>query len=410
MNVQLKDKLILGSQPASAAARNGAPRKRRLWPRLVAFGVVFAIGLAAVSGMALWGRHRYGHVVSKNASVKGHIAEVGSRLDGVVVSVEVDAGDPVIAGQIIAHLDDRHLQAQVRRARSELERGTHRAEVERLAIEHERHRLDSRLAEAAAREASSAAQLEAARSRAEDARRDHDRMMKLAERAATSEEEISEVKSRLRTAEALVAVADAEREAAVAAHRAAKVEQEGLCVRQAGLSVFDAQVETARAMLQAAQADLEAALIRAPDKGRVARRILEPGASVEVGQPIISLWISEEIWVEAWIDEADLSQVDVGSPATVTVGPFSDVVLSGSVETIGVLTADELPETQVRQARRLRIHDTPVVCVRIRLEESHDQLFPGLSAVVNIPKKAPGFLSTRLARAKGGVSSSPASP
>jgi len=148
-----------------------------------------------------------------------------------------------------------------------------------------------------------------------------------------------------------------------------------------------AEVASANAELALARADLDAAVIRAPADGWVVRRIAEPGASVVVGQPVVALWIGSQIWVEAWVDEQQLSDVAVGNPVRVTVKSFPKRVFSGVVEAIGVSTDFELPADAVPQPKNERMRATPVVCVRAKLDQT-DGLFPGLSAVVGIRRKA----------------------
>jgi len=165
------------------------------------------------------------------------------------------------------------------------------------------------------------------------------------------------------------------------------VESDGLKVREERITVLDSEISALRAELAVADADIEGTLIRAPADGWVVRRIAEPGTSVVVGQPLISFWIGEEVWVEAWIDETDLAHVQVGSPARITLKPYPDRVFAGVVERIGVSTDFELPDTDVPQPRHTRMRGTPVVGVRVRLEEPGEGLFPGLSAVVGIRKR-----------------------
>ncbi len=360
------------------------PRVRRILVPLLIGGA--ALALAAPIG--LWALYRYGYVISRNALVKGHIADVGTRVDGAVSSVLVDAGDRVRADQIVARLDERHLQATVERARSKLEKASLELEVEGLAIANERRRLQSAVAEASARLAAAEAQVEAARSRADEARRQHQLQKGLAEKGFIANEQVRDTESASRTADALVAAAEAERRATEAVRHSTQVESEGLAVREERVAVLDSEVATFRAELEAAEADLEGTVIRAPGDGAVVRRIVQPGGSVVVGQPIIALWIGEELWVEAWIDEDDLSQVEVGNQARVSLQTHPDRVFSGTVESIGASTDFEMPFTEVPQPRNERMRGTPVVGVRVRLEEPAEGLFPGLSAVVAIRKKA----------------------
>jgi membrane fusion protein (multidrug efflux system) len=360
------------------------PRRRRR--PIVALLAVLA-ALALLVPIALWARYQLTHVVSRNALVKGTITSVGAQLDGVVTSVEVDAGQRVQGGQVLARFEDHQLQAAVQRARSRLEKTSRELEVERMAIVQERRRLEGLVTEATARAAAGRAQVEAAQSQADDAQVRYEQKKALAQAGAIPQEELRIAETSLRTAEAQGASARADRSAVDAAKRLAEIESDGLAVRRQHIVVLEADVDAARAELALAEADLKAAVIRAPADGWVVRRIAETGASVVVGQPIVALWLGSEVWVEAWIEEGDLAKVTPGSPVMVTVKPYPRRVFSGTVESIAASTDYELPDAAVPQPRSSRIRAAPVVCVRVRLDRS-DGLFPGLSAVVGIKKKA----------------------
>jgi multidrug resistance efflux pump/predicted esterase len=344
------------------------------------------IGFLAPVGM--WIHYRSTHVVARDAVVRGHIAEVGARLDGVVKSVEVDAGDSVSAGQIVARLEDRHFEAKLRQASSRLEKAGRELEVERLAIANERLRLAGLVVEGSAGLSAADAGVRANQSRSQDALRRYELQRSLAAEGMVAEEMVRAAETELRTARALVAASQAERNAASASHELALVESDGLAVREKRVSVLESEISGFRAELSVAEANLEGTIIRAPDDGAVVRRIVEAGGSAVVGQPIISLWVGERIWVEAWIDEDNLGDLEVGSEATVSFKSYPDREFTGVIESMGVSTDIELPDSEVLQPRSERMRDDPVISVRIRLDETDAELFPGLSAVVGIRKKA----------------------
>lgn len=359
------------------------PRARRLLGAALAGAGV----LVVATPLILWGHYRLANVISRNAIVRGYITSVGSQLDGVVASVEVDAGQRVRAGQVLARFEDRQLQANVERARSQLEKASRELEVERMAIEQEARRLAGVVVQTSAQAAAARARVEAAQTQLDDAKVRFDHGKALAEAGAIAQDDLRATETTLRTTQALGATAEADRRAAEAAQHLAEVESDGLAVRRQHVVVLAADVEAARADLARAQADLKSASICAPADGWVVRRILEPGTSVVVGQPIVSLWIGPDVWVEAWIDERDLASVAVGSPVDVTVKPYPRRLFNGTVEMVGVSTDYELPDAVVPQPRTTRMRASPVVCVRVRLAHP-DGLFPGLSAVVAIRKKA----------------------
>ena len=161
---------------------------------------------------------------------------------------------------------------------------------------------------------------------------------------------------------------------------------DALSIQERKVGVLESDLLRAKARLTRAQADLDGALIRAPENGAIVRRIVQPGGSVEAGQPIIVMRLGEDVWVEAWVDEDDIGSVALGGVATVTFHSLSGRKFTGVVDKIGLTTDLEVPDADVPKPRSSRMRSAPVVGVRIRLEEPPLELVPGLSAVVAIRK------------------------
>ncbi|WP_295882817.1 HlyD family efflux transporter periplasmic adaptor subunit [uncultured Thiohalocapsa sp.] len=354
----------------NSAGITGDGDTRRGWRRLL-LSLLIGVLLVAVSvPLWLWLDYRQNNVVSSNAWVRGRIAYMGVPVEGVVADVLVMDGEPVRNGQVIARLWDRDLQAQLASAHARLEQAGRELEVERLAIAQERRRLQSVAAKASA-------QLAAAEARADNAKERHEVLASLADAGATSREGIREAATERRAAAA-------EWEAAKAAHHSAMVDQEGLSVRESGIAVFESRMASARAEVAERQAALEKRLIRAPENGRVVRRLAEPGTSLDLGDPVLSLWLGDGVWIEAWVDEADLSDVKVGSTASVTVKSLPGRVLTGVVEAVSAAPDFTVPESDIPQPFHARMRNTPVFLVRIAMDDAAAHLVPGLSAVVGI--------------------------
>jgi membrane fusion protein, multidrug efflux system len=362
-------------------------RLRRHWGRMRwALLAIAAVGLLAQ--IVLWVNYRAMHVTSRNAVVRGNLAEIGSRITGIVTKVEVDVGDRVTAGQVLVRLADRHLVAEVEEARAAV-RGLARAvEVERLAIENQRSQTLQEEREAKARVAAADAQTKAAKVRAEDARREQELRESLFSRdGVVSAEDVRESASRRRTAEAFLEEAQANAIVAESSRRKGLLASDALTIRDKKVDVLEADLLRAQARLARAEADLEGASIRAPQDGAIVRRIIQPGGSVENGRPIISMWLGGDVWVEAWIDEDDIGSVSLNSEASVTFHSYPGREFAGVVDKIGLATDFEMPENAVPQPKSVRMRGSPVVGVRIRLSDPPPDLMPGLSAVVAIRKK-----------------------
>ena len=356
-------------------------RKRRRASRV---GLLL-VGLLILAPIVSWIRFQSANVMSTNAIVRGHVTEIGTRLEGLITSVEVDAGDRVVAGQVLATLEDRHLLAEANEVRATLAGLQRQLEVERMDIAHERRQIGQQLDEATANLSVAEAESVAARIRAEYEQRAYEVRQELfADGGAISGEMVREFDASRRTSEAMQRAAEAGREAAASVRSKTSLATEALIIREHRIGILEAEIARAEAVLSKAETDYEGAVIRAPQDGAIVRRIVQVGGSVDVGQPIISMQLGNKVWVEAWIDEEDIADVRVGNKAIVTLHSFPDREFIGTVDKLGLTTDFEMPDTDIPQPRFARMRGTPVVGVRISLDDPPADLLPGLSAVVSI--------------------------
>jgi membrane fusion protein (multidrug efflux system) len=378
-----EDDAIGGLLGTSTPATN---RRWRAWQRARRVVIPIAIvGLA--TPLLIWIRYQSQYVTSKNAAVRGHLAEIGSRLTGQVAKVEVDVGDKVVAGQVLVRLEDRHLRAELEEARAQVEGLRRTIEIAQLDIVHERRRVDQQADEAAAKLAAADAQTEGARIRAEDARRNYEMRETLLSRdGVVSREDVRDAETQQLSAAARFDEAKANSLAAKSAGQTVRLEGEALAIQERRIGVLEADLLRAQARVARAEADVDSALIRAPENGSIVRRIAQPGGSVEAGVPIIAMKLGEDVWVEAWVDEDDIGSVGLASVATVSFHSLPGREFTGVIDQIGLTTDLEVPDADVPKPRSTRMRSAPVVGVRIRLEHPPPELVPGLSAVVAIRK------------------------
>ena len=348
---------------------------------------VVIVALMILVPIVTWVRYQSLHVISTNAIIRGHVTEIGTQLEGIVTAVEVDAGDRVYAGQVLALLDDRRLLAEAREARAVLEMLNRQLAIEYLEISHARRQIDQQLVEATANLSAAQAESVAAAVRAENAQLSYQvRKDLLAGGGAISGEVVRESDANRRTTQAMMRASDAQRVAAASARANTRLSVDALVIRERKVGVLEAEIARAEALVSKAETALDSATIRAPQGGSIVRRILQVGGSVDVGQPIISMRLGNEVWVEAWIDEEDIAGVKRGSKAAVSLNSFPDREFVGTVDKLGLTTDFEMPESEVPQPRFSRMRSTPVVGVRIVLDDPPLELLPGLSAVVSISR------------------------
>jgi HlyD family secretion protein len=93
-------------------------------------------------------------------------------------------------------------------------------------------------------------------------------------------------------------------------------------------------VDQARASLELAELQLEGATIVAPFDGMVASINAEINEQVAPGTPTIVLIDPSSFYVDVYIDEIDIGQMDVGQEARIALDAFPEEELQGHVEFI----------------------------------------------------------------------------
>ncbi len=238
-------------------------------------------------------------------TVEVHEANVGPPVPATVLRMLVDEGDEIRAGDTLALLLQRDLDATIALRRAEL--GSARAtlrDLEAGARSQELRRAEADLAQAEA---------EVVRTT-----RERERLQSLAATNATSQQSLDD--------------AIARQEAATARRDAAL---ETLRLLTAGTRPD--QIAAARARVGAAEAAVHSALAResdlvllAPFDGRVLTRMAEPGEVLGAGTPAVTIGEVDRPWVRAWFPTTVIANLTVGDSAVIELpsGPIRARVAS----------------------------------------------------------------------------------
>jgi membrane fusion protein (multidrug efflux system) len=376
----------------TATPAGGSPKQ---WKKLCVLGLVALMTVAVVITGFSWGHYRWQHTIISHATVKGRVYAIGARIDGLIKTVEVEPGQQVVKGQTLIRLEDDHYLAAASEAQAQVQSAIERLAVEKLSIAQARQQMTEQVQHADNVSNAMSGELEVAmntRNMEEQKYVCSDALFKI---GTTSANSLDECRTQRDNDRALVKVAQEHLAMAQSDCRLAREQLDGLKVREAGLDVLSSEVELARQQLALCEADVAATVIRAPDDGWVIDRIVEPGGSAKVGEPMMSLWLGAP-WIEAWASEKQLRHIQIGSPADVTLAAFPGHKLHGRVEAFGVLTDTELQAATDPQAKSVpdTLHSIFVpdsmVPVRIAVVDSPVRIQPGLTALVGIRDATPG--------------------
>jgi len=187
--------------------RTGSPSLRlgaaKLTNRLQSWKTLAALALIAiVGGFGLWWWHSAGYVSTDDARIKADIVAVSAELTARLNSLTKQEGDAVAQHEVLATLDRRELEIQLRQAEAEVDRLRSKARQGAKEIELHVIRQKEEVAKAEAALRASRHQLEDARAHAVQVKDDWSRNQRLFERALVAEQELDRAKTSLRQADA----------------------------------------------------------------------------------------------------------------------------------------------------------------------------------------------------------------
>jgi ABC exporter DevB family membrane fusion protein len=283
------------------------------------------------------------------------MVNVGAAIDGVLESVLAREGNRVRAGQVIATITRRDLEAELQSARSAAE-SSRQARLRML-----RGSRDEERWQAAAETARAQAQVENARSQ-------HERMAALVQKETVSRQTYDKARFDLDIAEAALRAASAH-ETLV---NARPLPEE--------LARVDAEIRASEEHARSIQASLEKCVIRAPISGTVLRTYLKPGEMVSTTfpQPVAGIMDTSRRRVRAEIDERDLGRIHEGQHAVIMADAFPGKAIRGHVANFGSI----MGRKKVQTGDPAEKSDRDVLEVMVDIDGSESRLVVGLRVTV----------------------------
>lgn len=257
--------------------------------------------------------------------------QVGTQLSGQIREILADFNTRVSAGQPVARLDTRTIEARQAAAQADLQAARAAVLVARAQAE----RAEAELASARANLRTLAARAESAEAQAADAEAELRRASELRARGVNAERDLSRAGFAADRARAEAAAA---RAAAAQGEAQAQAAEAALRTARAQVSAAEAAEAQRAAQLQQVEVDLANATIRAPIDGVVVSRNVDIGQTVAASlqSPILFVVAAslDEMEVLATVDESDIGRIRAGQEVAFTVAAHPGTNLTGRVKEI----------------------------------------------------------------------------
>jgi HlyD family secretion protein len=278
--------------------------------------------------------------------VARHKVQVASKVPGRVAWISVEKGDAVVAGQVIARLEDADYRAQLRQAQgnaaameaklTELTNGPRTGEIQ------------------VAKANLAVAQAELANANITLAR-----AQKLVEEGLIARQQLDDAEARFESQSARVA----------ALQRTYELVRLG--PRKESVAQAQGQLLQARAQVDFYRTQLDNTVITAPITGTILERVVEKGEFVTTGDMgtkgyVVSLANLRDLQVELDINQADLARLHGKQKSVITTDAYPDRKYLGRVDSIS-------PEANRQKA---------TVQVRVKVDNPDHFLRPEMNASV----------------------------
>jgi membrane fusion protein (multidrug efflux system) len=278
--------------------------------------IVIAV-LAIIGGLIVWLMTR-NQESTDDAYTEGNAVSIAPKVSGYVVENRINDNVFVHAGDLLLKIDPRDYVV----ARDQAQANLDAAVAQEVSAEVDLHTAKVR---APANLSQAQAQLAQARANLAQSENDSRRQHGVDPRANTQtnvDQAITAVRSNAAN------VKSAEAQLSVAALVKETVETAEATVRQR-----KAQVEQAQANLAQAKLNLSYTDITAPQDGWITRRNVDRGSFAQAGEQVFYL-VTRDVWVVANYKETQLDRMRVGQRVDITVDAYSNLHLSGHVESI----------------------------------------------------------------------------
>jgi len=394
--------------------------------------IIAAVLVVTAVGLGVWLWLSAGRESTDDAQVDAAVTQIAARVGGTITKVAVGDNQLVEPDAVLVELDRRDYEVAVDKARAEL------ADAEASAIAARSNvpitsttaasnvttargsivqaqggigAAERELDAARARLTTAQARVREAEATAAKAARDVERLRGLLAKDEVSQQQfdtlvaaadaqkagldsarsqVAEADAGIRVAESKVLQARAGADQAHAELRTAETAPQQVSMIKARAAAADARVQQERANLAQAELNLQYATVKAPARGVISKKSLNPGQVVQPGQPLLALVQLDDVWVTANFKETQLKDVRAGQRATVKVDALGGRSFNGKVDSIAGATGARFSLLPPENATGNFVKIVQRVPVKIVLDAGQDPehlLRPGLSVTPTVYTK-----------------------
>lgn len=272
-----------------------------------------------------------------NGRIEATEIDISTKTTGRISTINVREGDFVRAGDVLAQMDTRTLEAQLSEAQAQYRQADSNVISSRSALA--QRKSEKAAAEAMVRQRT--AELTAAQKRLT-------RSQALVRTNAVSVQQVDDDLAVVQGARAAVEAAKAQVAAASAAIDAA----------QSGIIQAQTKVDAALATQHRIEADLDDSQLKAPRNGRVQYRVAEPGEVLGAGGRVVNMVDLSDVYMTFFLPTEQAGQAGIGSDVHIVLDAAPDLVIPAKtsyVASVAQFTPKTVETDNERQKLMFRV-------------------------------------------------------
>ena len=355
--------------------------------------VVAAALLFTIKGC--WTSWEGGHAEQRtdDAYVRADLTPLSTRISGTVRKMEVGDYQAVQPGQLLVQLEDQdyaaglaEAKAALAGAQAQLEDNQAGKRIQDVTVQN----AETGVAQAEAAVNAAKAGVSAVQPDVDHTELELKRQQALLSSKATTHQELEgamanadRYRGLLASRQADLARAQASLDSSRAVLEAQKRQRSALDTRDA---VYRADIQAKKAAIIVSEVNLGYTRIVSPAAGAVGERHVQEGQLVAPGMQVVDL-VRGDVWIQANYKETQLTNIQQGDVADITIDTFPGVVLHGKVAEISPASGSQFALLPPDNATGNFTKVVQRIPVKIVLDPGHPlqgRLRPGFSAEVTI--------------------------
>lgn len=315
-------------------------------------------------------------LIAASGRIEGDRIVAAAKYPGRVSKVFAREGDQVVAGAVVAQLEDVSFQAKLEQARQASNASEAQLKAAQGALDIAQREVPMGINLADANLSQAQAAYAKAKAVEQQAGLDAARHKDLFERGVIERHRYEQADLAWAVAQSDVKAAQEAINRARQGQREASLGNDKVKARQQDIAALSAQHERAEAAVQEANSVLGDLTIKSPATGVVLTRLREPGEMVMPGGSVLEMVDLDRLHLKVYVPESKIGQIRLGLPVRIYTDAQADQFYEGKVSYISP-RAEFTPKEVQTTDERVKL----VYAVKLSIDKNPEhRLTPGIPA------------------------------